>query len=53
MFYFINTPLDAVSSLLDFNSLFLAIMTGLVDKYLVQRGRRWLDLKSLSSFMNV
>ena len=53
MFYFINTPLNAVSSLLNLNFLFLAIMTGLVDKYLVQRGRRWLDLKGLFSFMNV
>jgi DNA polymerase alpha subunit A len=47
-----TTP-EAVSALLNLNSPFLANMTKLVDKYLVQCGRRWVDLKSLFSFMNV
>jgi DNA polymerase alpha subunit A len=47
-----QTP-EAISALLQLNSLFLTNMTKLVDKYLVQCGRRWVDLKSIFSFMKI
>lgn len=48
----ITITLETVSVLLSRNSPFLANMTKLVDKYLVQCGRRWVDLRGLFSFMN-
>jgi len=44
---------DGVTALLKLNSLFLANMTRLVHKYLIQCGRHWVDLKGLFSFMKI
>ncbi|KAL0059069.1 DNA-directed DNA polymerase alpha catalytic subunit pol1 [Marasmius tenuissimus] len=45
--------LEAVSALVNTHSAFLTIMSGSVEKYLDQCGRRWVELSSLFSFMKV
>ncbi|KAK1224663.1 DNA-directed DNA polymerase alpha catalytic subunit pol1 [Marasmius sp. AFHP31] len=45
--------LEAVSALVNTHSAFLTAMSGSVEKYLDQCGRRWVELSGLFSFMKV
>lgn len=44
---------DELRALVDLQTDFLQAMTGTVEKYLDQCGRRWVELSGLFSFMKV
>ncbi|KAL0579487.1 DNA-directed DNA polymerase alpha catalytic subunit pol1 [Marasmius crinis-equi] len=48
-----SDSLEAVTALANAHSGFLSAMSGSVEKYLEQCGRRWVELSSLFSFMKV
>uniref|UniRef100_A0A0W0GE71 DNA-directed DNA polymerase n=1 Tax=Moniliophthora roreri TaxID=221103 RepID=A0A0W0GE71_MONRR len=48
-----SASLETVCALVNTHSEFLTIMSGCVEKYLDQCGRRWVEMSSLFSFMKV
>uniref|UniRef100_A0A0W0GBD9 DNA-directed DNA polymerase n=1 Tax=Moniliophthora roreri TaxID=221103 RepID=A0A0W0GBD9_MONRR len=48
-----SASLETVCALVNAHSEFLTIMSGCIEKYLDQCGRRWVEMSSLFSFMKV
>ena len=49
----IRSLIEAVTAIVAYNKGLLEDLTGCVEKYLDQCGRRWVNLKTLFSFMKV